>query len=195
MFSCILQPYSRLDLKYSYPIPDLLVSMNFNSVAVGCLCGKSHPILDQNSLIYTPYPRLNYSKSYPSQQHIPIYLICGSMPSGVLCTGRSTVKQVLNDSNVECKFLKLPERQHICWLFLFSLPVLLRRKDPARQFILQVRKQSTSPAPLPHPSHGHPPKVGWGMWEQCIIFYNPCFTLGIMRHYVVIHTKILSYLL
>ena len=66
MFSCILWPYSRLDVKNPYPIQDLLVSRNLISLAVSCLYyGKWCPILDQNSLIYIPYPQKNCSKTLP----------------------------------------------------------------------------------------------------------------------------------
>ena len=47
LFSWILRPYSRLDLKNSY------------SNSNWTFPGKWFPVLDQNSLISIPYPRLN----------------------------------------------------------------------------------------------------------------------------------------
>ena len=59
MFSCIWPPYSRLDTKSSFPMPDLPFSRTgFLSVAVTRIWKM---ILDQNSLISKPYPRLNCS--------------------------------------------------------------------------------------------------------------------------------------
>ena len=67
-FSCILWPYSRLDAKSSFPIPDLLFSRNFISVAVSCLYGK----------IMVPYSRLKfpdlYTLSLTKQLKTPIIL-------------------------------------------------------------------------------------------------------------------------
>ena len=69
MFSCILPPYSILDVKNSYRIPDFLVSRNFISGAVRAFSRLNSPI-------YIPW--LNYSNPYSSQRHIPIYHIYGS---------------------------------------------------------------------------------------------------------------------
>lgn len=64
MFSSILRPCSRLDAKNSYPNSD--VSLSYWTVP-----GKWYPILDQNSLISIPYPRLNCSKTLPfTEAHI-----------------------------------------------------------------------------------------------------------------------------
>ena len=57
-------------------VPTLILSLSNWTVP-----GKWYPILDQNSLISIPYPRLNCSKTLPfTAAHIPIKLIYGGTP-------------------------------------------------------------------------------------------------------------------
>ena len=74
MFSCILRPYSRLDAKSPTLFQTCYSPAQFIFVLVSCLNDKWHPILNQNSLISIPYPRLNCTKTLPftaTQTYIP----------------------------------------------------------------------------------------------------------------------------
>ena len=86
---------------------------NFISVAVSCLYGKWYPILDPNSLISRPYPRLNYcltaQKTLPfTAAHTYIPYIWEYPPGGTTYVYPGLTNEVFNISCIRvfnCHFL------------------------------------------------------------------------------------------
>ena len=84
--SCILRPFSRLDAKNSYPNWDIFIKLNDSRY------GKWYPILDQNSLISIPFPRLNCSQTLSLLSGTYPYSLHGSTPpSRAMQTSQETV--------------------------------------------------------------------------------------------------------
>lgn len=62
LYPVILPTYSRLDTKYSYPILDLSVNFFSQGPIFPDYVFLDYHILDQNSLILIPYPRLDWKE-------------------------------------------------------------------------------------------------------------------------------------